>query len=135
MNRITTAAVGAAVTALITLALIAIITAITGGSFVQTLARPSVWLVEGLAMVLTALAVLTRPAGSDSKTSQERPGPVRAVATQVGWTAAAAVLIGVLLALTIGTAIVPLLLSPKFLIAAAIALAVAALEAWPNEHP
>lgn len=134
MSRITTAAVGAAVTAVITLAIIAIITAIAGGSFVQTLARPSVWLVEGLAIALTALAVLTRPAGSDSETSQERPRPARAAAIQVGWTAAAAILIGVLLALTIDTAIVPLLLSPEFLIPPAIAVLVAALEAWPNEH-
>lgn len=135
MNKATAAAMSAATTAAITLVVIAVITTMTGDSFVQTVARPSIWLVEGLAIALSALAVLTRPTGGDTETSQERPGPARAVVTHVGWAAAAAVLIGVLLALMIDTPIVPLLLSPEFLVAAVVAVLVAALEAWPDKRP
>ncbi|MBP7972800.1 MAG: hypothetical protein WBB44_09630 [Candidatus Nanopelagicales bacterium] len=133
MTRAITALVVAASTAAITLVIIAIIVAVSGGSLTQTLAQPTVWLVEGATIALAVVAVLTRPSEDDLDPPRRRPSAVRLVATQMAWAIPAAVLIGVLLALVVDVPISSVLSSPQFLIPAAIAVVVAGLEAWPND--
>ncbi len=133
MTRAITALVVAASTAVATLAILAVIVSISGGSLMETLAEPTVWLVEGATIALAAVAVLTRPNETADDSSQKRPSAARLVVTQMAWAIPAASLIGVLLALAVDVPIADVLASPQFLIPAAIAVLVAGLEAWPSD--
>ncbi len=82
-------------------------------------------------MAIAVFVVLSESGGNTATTRS----PVRRVATQVAWTAVAAITIGTLLAIATDTPIGRLVASTKFLIPAGIALAVAALDAWPDNRP
>lgn len=125
MNRLAKAAVTALITAAIALAIVWAITLIRGVSFTEAIRQPTFWLVEGAAMAIAVFVVLSE-SGDNTTTTHT---PMRRVATQVAWTAVAAIAIGTLLAIATDTPIGQLLTSTKFLIPAGIALAVAALEA------
>jgi hypothetical protein len=113
------------------LAIVWAITLIRGASFVEAIRQPTFWLVEGATMAIAVFVVLSESGGNTATTRS----PTRRVATQVAWTAVAAIAIGTLLAIATDTPIGQLLTSTEFLIPAGIALAVAALEAWPNSRP
>lgn len=131
MNRLAKAAVTGLFTAAIAFAIVWAITLFRGTSFIDAIRQPTFWLVEGAAMAIAVFVMLSE-SGEDTTTTRS---PMRRVATHVGWTAVAALAIGALLALATDTPVGQLLTSTKFLIPAGIALAVAALEAWPTNHP
>ena len=129
MNRFAFAAVTAVITAIITVAVLWVIIAFTGGSFVEALTQPGFWVVQGATIVLVSLAVL---APDEDARSKSRP-PVVRVAARTGWTIAGAITVGVLLAVATQTPVFDVLSNTAFLIPAGIAVLVAILEAWPND--
>ena len=131
MNRLTKAAVTAAITTVIAFAIVWVITLIGGVSFIEVIRQPEFWVVEGAAMAIAVFVVLSE-SGDNAATTRS---PMRRVATQVTWTAAAAIAIGTLLAIATDTPIGQLLTSTKFLIPTGIAFAAATLEALPNDRP
>ena len=129
MNRFAFAAVTAVITAIITVAVLRVIIAFTGGSFVEALTQPGFWVVQGATIVLVSLAVL---APDEDARSKSRPAVVR-VAARAGWTVAGAITVGALLAVATQTPVFDVLSNTAFLIPAGIAVLVAILEAWPND--
>lgn len=129
MNRPALAAITAAVAGAIALAIVWTITLLIGSSFTNALTKPAFWVAEGATIALTALAVLA-PADDLEPDSSSA---IARIATHTALTAAGAVLIGLLLAIATDTPIIEVLTSFKFLIPAAIAISVAALEAWPDD--
>lgn len=129
MNRPALAAITAAVAGAIALAIVWVIALLTDSSFTNALTKPTFWFVEGATIVLTALTVLAPADDLESDSSSA----ITKIASHTALTAAGAVLVGLLLAIATGTPIVNLLTSIKFLIPAAIAVGIAALEAWPDD--
>lgn len=132
MSRIGRAAIGAGLAGTIALAIVWVITLIRGTSPTNALEQPGFWLVEGATIILTAAAILTQTPDSDVKTETPRSTTATILVT-AAWTGAAAILIGVILAIATDTSITTLLTSLKFLIPTGTAIAVAILEAWPNQ--
>jgi len=132
MSRIGRAAIGAGLAGTIALAIVWVITLIRGTSLTNALEQPGFWLVEGATIILTAAAILTQTPDSDVKTETPRSTTATILVT-AAWTGAAAILIGVILAIATDTSITTLLTSLKFLIPTGTAIAVAILEAWPNQ--
>jgi hypothetical protein len=126
MSRLTRALISAGIGAAIATAVVAVVTLVTGTSFTRALTEPGFWIVEATTAVFVGVAVYTE--GVDRGEARPRRRASR-VASHIGWTAGATLLIGVLLAIATHTPISELLTSRSFLIAAGIAVAVAGLEA------
>ena len=74
MNRFAFAAVTAVITAIITVAVLWVIIAFTGGSFVEALTQPGFWVVQGATIVLVSLAVLAPDEDARSKSTSGGQG-------------------------------------------------------------
>ena len=128
MNRLARAAV--VITAAIAFAIVWAITLIGDASFIEVIRQPEFWLVESAAMAIGVFVVLSESGGH----TMAARSPVRRVATQIAWTAVAALTLGSLLAIATDTPVGQLVVSIEFLVPAGILLAVAALEAWPTDR-
>lgn len=132
MSRLTRAAIAAAIGAAIPTAIVAIVALLTDSSITEAIAEPGFWIVEAATAVFVGLAVYTE--GSDRSETRPRSRASR-IAGHIGWSAGAAVLIGVLLAIATDTPTLEVLTSRAFLLAAGIAVAVAGLEASAKREP
>lgn len=128
MSRLGRGLIVGVITAIVAFAVVWIITAIRGASLVDAISQPGFWLVEGAAVVISVLVVV-----SESDKSDRASSPFVRVATHAVWAVLAAVVIGVLLAIATNTAVWDLLTSLRFLIPAGIAVIVAVFEAWPDD--
>lgn len=128
MNKLAKSAIVGATSAAVAFVIVWIITLIRDTPLLDAIRQPTFWLVEGAAIAI-AIAVVASESESDDQSKQT---PTARVANHAAWAAGAAVGIGALLAVATDTPVARLLTSTKFLIPAAIAIAVAALEAWPT---
>lgn len=128
MNKLAKGAIVGVISAVIAFAIVWIITLIRDTRLLDAIRQPTFWLVEGAAIAI-AVAVVASESDNDDQPKQTS---FARVATHATWATIAAVAIGALLAVATDTPVVSLLTSIKFFIPAGIAVAVAALEAWPT---
>ena len=130
-GRLTRASIGAVAGGIGALSVVVVITLIRGGSVSKAIGGPDFWIVEGVTVVVVFIGAFFWPEDGESETA--KASPMVDVLFTAGFAAAAAIIIGVLIAISLDESIIDILTNQRFLIVSGIGVAGAALSAWSGD--
>ncbi len=130
-GRLTRALIGAVAGGIGALFVVVVITLIRGGSISKAIGGPDLWIVEGVTVAVVFIGAFFWPEDRGSETA--KASPMVDVLFTAGFAAAAAIIIGVLIAISLDESIIDILTNQRFLIVSGIGVAGAALSAWSGD--